>query len=526
MHVHSIETDSESLHTDLQIHSVNLTGTASPIGSENAKPNDASHDQACVFDKAGHDENPAVGHVRLFEADPEKVVSLPIHSIRPTPVNSLVYRPVSRMDPEIQDLARSIRNYGLQEPLVVTRDGFILSGHRRRAACLLNGMTEIDCRVADMLRSDPEFENRLIEYNRQRVKSLDEIAHEFAIDISPEGAYRSLIEQRKAESAVSGDFLVVGGKKARKGISVAKQQMLDAAVRIINEQKDYWPLSDRQIHYEMLNNPPMRNTGDRGLRYKNNQKSYKDLCDLLTRARLSGKIPFDAIADPTRPFVSWELHREVGGFLRGQLDGFLTGYSRDLMQSQPNHIEIVGEKNTVAGSIRSVAMEYCLPYTLGRGYCSLDPRAQMSKRFRASGKANLIVLILADFDPEGEDIADSFARSMRDDFNIKGVRAKKVCLTYDQVRERNLPKNYEIKTTSPRYKKFAAQYGDRAHELEALSSAERSSLLREAINSVIDVDAYNAEVDSEKEDAANLARLRAKGLPAFLRAIGRPEDES
>ena len=66
-----------------------------------------------------------------------------------------------------------------------------------------------------MLRSDPEFENRLIEYNRQRVKSLNEIAHEFAIDISPEGAYRSLIEQRKAESAVSGDFLVVGGKKAR-----------------------------------------------------------------------------------------------------------------------------------------------------------------------------------------------------------------------------------------------------------------------------------------------------------------------
>jgi hypothetical protein len=106
------------------------------------------------------------------------------------------------------------------------------------------------------------------------------------------------------------------------------------------------------------------------------------------------------------------------------------------------------------------------------------------------------------------------------------VLPKKVCLTYEQVIERKLPQNYEIKKKSSRYKKFAAKYGDRAHELEALPSAERSRLLKEAIDSVIDVDAYNSEIDAEKQDAADLAELRAKGLPAFLRAIGRQEDQS
>ena len=44
-------------------------------------------------------------------------------------------------------------------------------------------------------------------------------------------------------------------------------------------------------------------------------------------------------------------------------------------------------------------------------------------------------LVLSDFDPEGEDIAHSFARSMRDDFGIDQIELVKVALTDRQVRE-------------------------------------------------------------------------------------------
>src|SRR5581483_2779726 len=142
------------------------------------------------------------------------------------------------------------------------------------------------------------------------------------------------------------------------------------------------------------------------------------------------------------------------------------------------HIEIVGEKNTIAGVIRPVAMDYCMPFTLGRGYSSLPPRHEMAKRFHLSGKEQLILLFLSDFDPEGEDIPHSFARSMRDDFGIVDVVPIKVGLTADQVQEMNLPARMTAKATSSRYAKFTERHGNDVFELEAVPPERMQQILR------------------------------------------------
>src|SRR5262249_17924750 len=128
--------------------------------------------------------------------------------------------------------------------------------------------------------------------------------------------------------------------------------------------------------------------------------------------------------------------------------------------------------------------------------------------------------------PEGEDIAHSFARSMRDDFHVRNVVAKKVCLTYEQVLERDIPQTFDIKKSSSRYRKFAAKYGDRAHELEALAPAERARLLEEAINEVLDIDAYNREVDAERTDAERIEALRQKTAKALAAALAAGNEEN
>src|SRR5262249_18570975 len=161
-------------------------------------------------------------------------------------------------------------------------------------------------------------------------------------------------------------------------------------------------------------------------------QSYKSADELIVRARFEGLIPFEAIDDKTRSVVTLSVHQQPATFIRQELDGFLKGYYRDLMQSQPSHVEIVGEKNTVEGVIGPAAMDYCIPYTLGRGYSSVPPRRKMYERFRRSGKDNLVILFLTDHDPEGEDIGPSFARSMRDDFGLTKVTPVKVALTRDQ----------------------------------------------------------------------------------------------
>jgi hypothetical protein len=347
-----------------------------------------------------------------------------------------------------------------------------------------------------------------VEYNRQRTKTPAERLREEVIVADPEEAYQSLLDHRQKRARVSVQKIEIVGVMRRAKISEAKQPFLDAILRVLEERVDYWPLSDRQIHYALLNDPPLIHAAKPDSRYDNTERSYKACIDLLSRARLFGLILWEAIHDPTRPVATPVVYPEPGGFIRGQLDDFLKGYSRDLMQSQPNHVEIIGEKNTIQSVVERVAGEYGIPYMIGRGYCSLQPRQQLAEKFNKSGKERLILLVLSDFDPEGEDIAHSFARSMRDDFGIEKIEPVKVALTADQVRKLRLPPIMKAKRDSSRYGRFVAKHGDDVFELEALPPDRLQQILRAAIDAVIDVKAFNAEIDMEKKDAAYLAATR------------------
>jgi ParB/RepB/Spo0J family partition protein len=143
-------------------------------------------------------------------------VWLSVDQIRPSSENEEIYKPVSPRDPQIQELAQSIKEHGLKEPLVVTVEGYILSGHRRYVACQLAGIKDIPCRVEDISRNDPKFETMLREFNRQRVKSFDEVVREQVISMNPATAYQSLIKHRQETCAVNGDFLTIEGESAAK----------------------------------------------------------------------------------------------------------------------------------------------------------------------------------------------------------------------------------------------------------------------------------------------------------------------
>src|SRR5437870_12703006 len=58
-----------------------------------------------------------------------------VHALRPHPENPR--EEVSKDDPKIQDLATSIIENGVIEPLVVTPDNYVIAGHRRRMASIV-----------------------------------------------------------------------------------------------------------------------------------------------------------------------------------------------------------------------------------------------------------------------------------------------------------------------------------------------------------------------------------------------------
>jgi hypothetical protein len=304
----------------------------------------------------------------------------------------------------------------------------------------------------------------------------------------------------------------------RARISKAKQPFLDAILTVLRERKEFWPLTIRQVHYALLNDPPLIHASKPDSVYCNNRESYNKLSDLATRARLKGLIRWEAIHDPTRDVRTWDVHPSPQPFLADQLNGLFKGYYRNLQQSQPNHLEIVIEKATVENIVEPVASDYCINVTPERGQCSLPPRYKLAQRFKASGKGKLILFILGDFDPDGESIVNAFCKSMRDDFDIPMTKLEPrwVCLTHDQVQHLELPPAMEAKKTSPNYGKFVEKYGATdTYELEAVQPVQMQQIVRDAIESVLDREAFQAERRREELDSAELEVLRRRAISAI-----------
>lgn len=458
-------------------------------------------DEDDIFRQAAAAVEAEDGLVRL----PELV---PIDDLIPAQINNVVYRPVALDDPSIVALSDAIDRTTLIDPLVITQDNVIVSGHRRRAAAKLSGYDKLPCVRLDIWSSDPRFPAFLVSFNAQRDKSPIERVREQMVLATPEDAEAALVRHRIEKAKVKTAKLVLGYRKPRKRITKAKYPMLNAIKKILDELEELWPVSDRKVHYEMLNLKPLRHASKPGSVYQNDKASYKDLTDLLTRARIEGHVKWEAIGDETRPVSNWDVHANVGEFVAREKDGFLKGYHRDLMIGQPNHVEIVIEKMTAEGMIRPVAWKYSIPYTVGRGYASLAPRKDMVDRYLASGKERLVILFGADHDPEGEDMPISYGQSIRDDFGIEKVDVVKVGVTMKQVRQLNLPALNKAKTEGSRYDKYQAKHGDHIYEIEAVKTEVIRQWFHDAIRSVIDVEMFNRQVDLLNQESRTLEAVR------------------
>jgi hypothetical protein len=120
------------------------------------------------------------------------------------------------------------------------------------------------------------------------------------------------------------------------------------------------------------------------------------------------------------------------------------------------------------------------------------------------------MLYLTDFDPDGDEIASSFSRSMRDDFGIKNITSKKVALTNEDIDEHDLPSDMDAKVTSANYEKFIERYGsDRVVELDAAPVELLQEKLRERIEDYLDLEEFNAQKELQNQEAVEIQAYRS-----------------
>jgi ParB-like chromosome segregation protein Spo0J len=125
-----------------------------------------------------------------------KVYSGDPRQLRPHPLNKYLYGA-----PQLpQDFVDSVRNGGVREPIRVTQAMTIISGHRRAAAAIEAGLTEVPVVIEGEALDDFAIRRELIVSNKQRAKSTEQIAREFSELAAVE---TELAKQRQASTGTA-----------------------------------------------------------------------------------------------------------------------------------------------------------------------------------------------------------------------------------------------------------------------------------------------------------------------------------
>jgi protein gp37 len=92
----------------------------------------------------------------------------------PHPINNEIYK-----DSYDSDLYESIKAVGVQEPIVITSENVIISGHRRCNVCKALSIDIVNVIVRDDLIDELDIEEAVLTYNKSREKTTEQKAREF-----------------------------------------------------------------------------------------------------------------------------------------------------------------------------------------------------------------------------------------------------------------------------------------------------------------------------------------------------------
>lgn len=279
---------------------------------------------------------------------------------------------------------------------------------------------------------------------------------------------------------------------------------LNRVIEVLDEMRPHWPLTLRQVYYQLVAAQVI----------ENNVNEYKKLSRVLSQARLDGAVSWEAIEDRHRSMMKSHVWADAADYIEDEIQIAFRGYRRDLSQSQSVRLQVWVEKDALGKLCHDVAAEYYAPVIIGKGFASMTFKNACRDRVLeadAAGKATRI-LYFGDLDPSGWAMLPSMLETLQDDMDlgdlVEGVRC---ALTPAQVEEHNLPHNPEaLKKTDSRARKYIEQFGLLAVELDALHPEALQSLVRESIETSLDMGLFRSEQDQEAVERFRIENLRKK----------------
>lgn len=281
-------------------------------------------------------------------------------------------------------------------------------------------------------------------------------------------------------------------KQSYKSISFKSKSLdlINLVNAVIEEYRiQGYELTLRQVYYQLV---------ARGY-IPNNERSYKNLGNLINDGRLAGLIDWYAIVDRTRNLrgnTHWESPAEV-------IESAKYSYHLDRWENQPYYIEVWVEKDALIGIVSQICRELDVPHFSCRGYTSQSEMWTAAQRFiqqdhRIGGR---IIIHLGDHDPSGIDMT----RDIQERLTLFGadVEVKRVALTMEQVEVLDPPPN-PTKLTDARASGYISKFGHECWELDALEPRIITSLIRDEVTAFMDEDLFYETAEKEKLDKEHI----------------------
>ena len=249
-----------------------------------------------------------------------------------------------------------------------------------------------------------------------------------------------------------------------------------------------YELTLRQVYYQLV---------ARGF-IPNNERSYKNLGNLINDGRLAGLIDWYAIVDRTRNLRGnshWDRPEDV-------IDSARYSYMLDRWENQPNYVEVWVEKDALIGIVSQICRELDVPHFSCRGYTSQSEMWSAAQRFiRQDYRGSRTIIHLGDHDPSGIDMTRDIQERM--DMFGADVFVKRVALTMEQI-ETFCPPPNPTKLSDARASGYIREYGHECWELDALEPKVITSLIRNEVTALLDTDLLSEIEHREKTDKTNI----------------------
>jgi hypothetical protein len=230
----------------------------------------------------------------------------------------------------------------------------------------------------------------------------------------------------------------------------------------------------------------------------NQIKEYTKLSGLLTNARYSGVIDWDAIEDRTRIPKIPNTFKDINHLL----DVAKRSYQLNRWKGQKYYIEIWTEKDAISSVIQPLCKKYQVCVSVNRGYSSASSMYESAQRFLEQEKTK-ILLYLGDHDPSGLDM-DRDIQTRLNEFGVD-VEVIRIGLTSEQIKKYNPPTN-PAKLKDPRSKWYVENFGYISREIDALKPEVLQELIKSSILKFLDLEKYEQVKKIEKKDIELLKR--------------------